>query len=211
LFNDRAAAGRLLADALKTERGEVVVGLARGGVVVAAEVARLLDLPLDALAVRKIGHPWQPEYAIGAVAPGDGVYVRAHDGLTDVEVSTAVAAAKAKAAALDRRLHPEAEPVRLDGRRCILVDDGLATGATMIAAVRWARNGGASRVVAAAAVGARDSADLVREEADAVVCPYELEQFLAVGVWFDLFEQVGDADVLRLLAQARARVEVDAR
>lgn len=205
LFADRSDAGRLLGRLLQGERGDdaVVVGLARGGVAVAAVVAQLLDLPLDAVAVRKIGHPWQPEYAIGAVAPGDSVYVRAHDGLTDEEADKAVGAAKARAVALDSRLHAEHPPLDLTERTCILVDDGLATGATMIAAVRWARSRGASRVVAAVPVGARETIELVRREADAVVCPYEPELFLAVGMWYQAFEQVGDEDVLRLLVERR--------
>lgn len=212
LFADRDAAGRLLAEFLEGERENhaVVVGLARGGVVVAAEVAHLLGLSLDAVAVRKIGHPWQPEYAIGAVAPGDGVYVRGYDGLTEDEVAGAVDATKAQAAALDRRLHAEHAPLELAGRSCILVDDGLATGATMIAAVRWARSRDASRVVAAAPVGARETVDLLRGEADSIVCPSEPEPFFAVGLWYEAFGQISDEDVLRLLAAAREKVEAPA-
>ena len=106
LFRDRVEAGRLLAAELQEGAAPeaVVFGLARGGVVVAAEVASALGAPLDALAVRKIGHLFQPEYAIGAVTP-DQVYLRAHDGLTDEQVAEAVAGAQAKAAALDARLH----------------------------------------------------------------------------------------------------------
>jgi putative phosphoribosyl transferase len=206
LYADRRSAGRLLAELLDDERGTdaVVVGLARGGVVVAAEVAHALGLPLDAVAVRKIGHPWQPEYAIGAVAPGDGVYVRGHDGLTDDEVVAAVDAAKEKAASLDGRLHAEHPPLDLTGRPCILVDDGLATGATMIAALRWARSRGASRVVAAVPVGARDTAELLRRQADTVICPHELDAFIAVGIWYEVFGQVEDEDVVRLLSGGRA-------
>jgi putative phosphoribosyl transferase len=205
LFADRSEAGRLLAGLLEEEQGgdAVVVGLARGGVVVAAAVARALGLPLDAVAVRKVGHPWQPEYAIGAVAPGDGAYVRAQDGLTDEQLAAAVEAAKEKAAALDLRLHADRPAVDLTGRPCLLVDDGLATGATMIAAVRWARSRGAARVVAAVPVGARDTANRLRREADAVVCPHELDAFLAVGVWYEVFGQVEDGEVARLLAETR--------
>jgi predicted phosphoribosyltransferase len=210
LFAERSEAGRLLAGLLEDERGTdaVVVGLARGGVVVAAEAARLLGLPLDALAVRKIGHPWQPEYAIGAVAPGDGVYVREHDGLTDEQVAAAVDAAKTQAAALDRRLHAEHPPLELARKPCILVDDGLATGATMIAAVRWARSRRASRVVAAVPFGARETVEHLRSETDSVVCPYELDPFVAVGIWYEVFGQVGDEDVLRLLGEARETAKV---
>jgi predicted phosphoribosyltransferase len=209
LFADRREAGRALASALDREQiGEaVVVGLARGGVTVADEVARALELPLDVLAVRKVGHPWQPEYAIGAVAPG-GVYVRGSDGLTEEEVTAAVEAAKGKTAILDRRLHGEYEPVELDGRACALVDDGLATGATMIAAARWARNRAASRIVVAVPVGATQTVELLSREADAVVCLHSLDPFIAVGIWYEEFGQVEDEDVVRMLADARERVAV---
>jgi putative phosphoribosyl transferase len=204
LFHDRSVAGQLLAPALEPEASAdaVVVGLARGGVVVADEVARALGLPLDALAVRKVRHPWAAEYAIGAVAPQGGVYVRGPDGLTGAQVARAVASASAEADELDRRLHADSPPAELEGRSCLLVDDGLATGATMIAAVRWARSRGARRVVAAAPVGASSTVQLLRREADTVICPNATEQFLAVGLWYSVFRQVGDEDVVRLLAEA---------
>lgn len=209
LFIDRRAAGRELAGLLEEERGAdaIVVGLARGGVVVAAEVAAALGLPLDAVAVRKVGHPRQPEYAIGAVAPGDGVYVRAHDGLGDEDVDAAVDRARKGAADLDSRLHAGHPALELSGRPCVLVDDGLATGATMVAAVRWARGRGSSRVVAAVPVAARESVERLRDEADAVVCPHELDVFVAVGAWYDVFGQVADEDVVKLLADTRAASE----
>jgi putative phosphoribosyl transferase len=132
LFRDRFDAGRLLASALADEHwiDAVVIGLARGGVQVAAEVARLLDLPLDAVAVRKVRHPWQPEYAIGAVTPADGVYLRGRNGLSDTQVAAAVATAQGQAEELDRRLHAHRLPLELAGRQALIVDDGLATGAT---------------------------------------------------------------------------------
>jgi putative phosphoribosyl transferase len=208
LFADRVEAGRSLAAALERERGDalVVVGLARGGVAVAGEVARLLDVPLDVVAVRKVGHPLQPEYGIGAVTPGDGVYVRGPDGLTDAEVDAAVAQAQANAAALDARLHATDAPLDLAGKTAVLVDDGLATGGTMIAALRWARAAGAARVVAAVPVAAAASLALVGREADELVCPYPVEPFLAVGVWYGEFAQVDDTQVVRVLREARGRV-----
>jgi putative phosphoribosyl transferase len=216
LFADRGDAGRMLAAELEGERGQepVVVGLARGGVVVAAEVARGLAAPLDIVAVRKVGHPWQPEYGIGAVTPGDGVYVRGPDGLTDEQVATAVEASQAKAVLLDQRLHAEHVPLELGGKTVLLVDDGLATGATMIAAVRWARAARAARVVAAVPVAAAESLELVRAEADEVVCPYALTQFLAVALWYASFPQVDDEEVIRLIdenrkAEGKARSAVE--
>jgi putative phosphoribosyl transferase len=193
IFADRRDAGRRLAAALADERhaDAVVVGLARGGVVVAAEVARALHLPLDALAVRKIGHPFEPEYALGAVTPGDGVYVRDIEGQVPAHVQVWVDEARRRARDLDARLHAERPSVPLAGRRCLLVDDGLATGATMIAAVRYARAAGAARVVACVPVGAAETVAAVATEADRVV-----------GMWYDDFRQVSDEDVVALLAEA---------
>jgi putative phosphoribosyl transferase len=158
---------------------------------------------LDVVAVRKVGHPWQPEYALGAVTPDGGVYVRGSDGLTDAEVARAVEHARMEAARLDRVLHAEQEPCRLAGGTAVMVDDGLATGATMIAALRWARAGGAARVVGAVPVGAVETLERVRREADNVVCVHPRSPFWAVGLWYASFEQVDDAEVARLLAENR--------
>ena len=141
LFADRCDAGRRLSPALAAEawRDPVAIGLARGGVEVAAEVARGLEAPLDVVAVRKVGHPWQPEYALGAVTPGDGEYVRGPNGLDDEQLAAVVEAAKGEAERLDRRLHADQPGLDLAGKTALLIDDGLATGATMIAALRWAK------------------------------------------------------------------------
>jgi len=204
LFHDRVDAGRQLASALTaTQLGDaraVVVGLARGGVTVAAEVARRLGLPLDALAVRKVGYPGQPEYGIGAVTPGTGgVYLRTDEGLGEDELGAVVERARAEADALDRELHAHHERLDLGGRTAVLVDDGLATGATMIAAIRWARAQGAARVVVAVPVAAVQGTEALRAEADAVVCPHEMRRFGAVGLWYEVFTQVENDEVVRLL------------
>jgi predicted phosphoribosyltransferase len=206
LFYDRRDAGKRLAAALaRVELGDaVVVGLARGGVAVAAEAARRLSLPLDALAVRKIGYPRQPEYGIGAVTPGrGGVYLRTSEDLGEAELRSAIEQATAKAETLDRILHEHHPPLDLQGRTAVLVDDGLATGATMVAAVRWARAQNAERVVVGVPVGAAQSVEMLRREADAVVCPYEQRLFGAVGFWYDVFTQVENEDVLALLNELR--------
>ena len=205
LFADRADAGKALAAELESERNPqlVIVGLARGGVAVAAVVARALQAPLDAVAVRKIGHPWQPEYGIGAVTPGDGVYVRGRYALTDEQMASAIEKARQEADALDEKLHAELPRLELAGKRVLVVDDGLATGATMIAALRWAKAADVARVVAAVPVGAAETLSLVRAEADDVVCVHALSSFGAVGAWYGSFEQVGDSDVVRLLVESR--------
>ena len=119
---------------LGEDEKRVVIGLARGGVEVAVEIAAALHAPLDAVAVRKVGHPRQPEYGIGAVAPGGIAYVRAHDGLSDAEIDWAVRRASAKVAALDASLHESRSTLSVADATCVLVDDGLATGGTMVAA-----------------------------------------------------------------------------
>lgn len=202
VFDDRRDAGAALARCLEdgVKSNTVVFGLARGGVEVADVVARALHLPLDALAVQKIGHPWHTEYALGAIAPDGIVYLRASDGLGRDDIATVVAAALQRAIALDRRLHtwhPPRDPV---DTTCFLVDDGLATGATMIAACRWARSHGAARVVAAVPVGAADSIAMLEHEADGVVCTVPVRELGAVGAWYRSFDQVEDERVIELIS-----------
>ena len=207
VYADRREAGAVLADALAAEdlRGGVVVGLARGGVVVAAEVARRLGLPLEALAVRKVRHPLQPEYAIGAVTPEGGLFLRPDGGdLADGERRAAVRSAQSSARALDRRIHAGCRPVSVAGRPCVLVDDGLATGATMVAAARWARSAGASRVVIGVPVGPQPTVEMLGHEADSVVCVQMPVPLQAVGEWYRDFRQVSDEEVVALMTRPSA-------
>ncbi len=205
LFRDRADAGRRLAHVLAPlAEDAVVVGLARGGVVVAAEVARELDRPLDALAVRKVGHTAQPEFAIGAVAAGSEPYIRGHETLTPDDVRDSVEAATRDAESLDETLHATAAAHELDGRACALVDDGLATGATMIAATIWARARGAREVTVAVPVGARQTAATLERRSDRVVCLETPRGFMAVGLYYEDFGQVSDGEVTRLLDESRS-------
>ena len=180
-----------------------MVGLARGGVVVAAEVARVLGAALDVVAVRKVGHPFEPEYALGAVAPGIEPYIRSPDGIGDARLEWALSEAQVRAAQLDSVLHGGRPPLFLAGRAVVLVDDGLATGATMIAAARWARSRGAARVVCATPVAAADSLAAIAGEADEIVCLHERDDFGAVGFWYRDFPEVSDETVCRLLSAGR--------
>jgi putative phosphoribosyl transferase len=210
-YADRIDAGQRLAEALlaNTElqlRDAVVLGLPRGGVPVAAEVARVLGAPLDVLVVRKVGVPWHPEVAMGAIGEG-GVRVVDEQTMRSAGVGPdAFAAVEARERqTLDARvttLRAGRPPLRLEGRTALIVDDGIATGATARAAVRVARALGAARVILAAPVAAEDTVAALEREADAVVVPRIPPVFRAVGLHYRNFGQTTDAEVLRLLDQS---------
>jgi putative phosphoribosyl transferase len=211
VFDDRAEAGRALAQSLSAYRGAtnaIVLALPRGGVPVGFEVAQALGLPLDVLVVRKLGLPGQPELAMGAIATG-GALVLNEDVLrfADAREAALEQVRRREQVELERRerqYRGARPPLQLAGRTGILVDDGLATGATMIAAARWARGQGAARVVVAVPVGAAQSTGALRLEADEVVCPHEQLNFGAVGFWYDVFTQVENDEVVALLDELRA-------
>lgn len=204
LFQDRQEAGRRLIPAVKSAVSgpAVVVGLACGGVPVAARIARALGAPLDVVAVRKIGHPLEPEYGLGAVAPGGPPYLRGHDGVGEPQLVAAIRAAVARAADLEARLRGGRPVAPLDGAEVVLVDDGLATGGTMVAAARWARAHGARRVVVAVPVASAEGAALARGEADALACPHVLADLGCVGLWYGAFPQVQEDEVRAVLDAA---------
>lgn len=211
VFRDRCAAGRELAAALVPLGLEnpIVLGLPRGGVPVAYEVAHLLSAPLDVLVVRKVGAPDQPELAIGAVgAAGVVVADEATMALVGVGPDEFAALARHEQTEVERRERLFREglpPLDLRGRHAILVDDGLATGATMRAAVEVARKLGAAEVVVAVPVGAPEACAKLAERADRVVCLFEPDAFVAVGYWYEDFAQTDDAEVRRLLRLNPAR------
>ena len=199
-FRDRVHAGRSLGQRLREERLDepVVVGLPRGGVIVAAEVAELLGAPLDVLVARKLRVPWQPELAFGAVAPG--VVVLQEDVLRAIElgrtqIDEAAARETAQLDTLARTYRGSAGAVPLRARTVIIVDDGLATGATATAAVRSVRREGPARVVVAVPVCARETARALRTEVDGLVCLGEYDDFRAVGLYYDDFAAVDDREV----------------
>jgi putative phosphoribosyl transferase len=206
-FKDRHEAGRLLAEMLEPYRPEqpVVVGLPRGGVPVAAEVARALGAPLDVAVVRKIGAPQNTEYAIGAVAEG-GVHVlgqrqgRSAD-LSASELGALIARAESELDERLRRYRGTRRPIELGGRTAIVVDDGLATGRSALAAVRSLRRREAARVILAAPVASAEGARLLGDVADEVLCLEIPPDLWAVGAWYVDFRPTTDDEVARLLAE----------
>jgi predicted phosphoribosyltransferase len=207
-YRDREDAGRHLATHLAsyTDRADVVVlALPRGGVPVAFEIARRLRAPLDVFLVRKLGVPGQSELAMGAIASG-GVRVLSHDTISQLLVSPedVEAVTERERVELDRRdrlYRGGRPPTPLAGRTVILVDDGLATGATMEAAIQAARQSNPSRVVVAAPVGAAETCARLRALADEVVCASMPDYFQAVGLWYERFDQTSDEHVIALLTK----------
>ncbi|HEV7898550.1 MAG TPA: phosphoribosyltransferase [Planosporangium sp.] len=209
-FIDRVEAGRRLAPALTHLRGDdvVVLGLPRGGVPVAFEVARALDAPLDVIVVRKIGVPWQPELAMGAVGEDGATIVNiAVVEMAQVDRAELTAAADTARGELDRRverLRGDRPRIDLSGKTAVVVDDGIATGATARVACRVAKAQGADRVVLAVPVGSPHAVTSMADAADEVVCVEQPAGFQAVGQYYDDFSATTDADVTELLDQAIA-------
>jgi predicted phosphoribosyltransferase len=212
-YRDRADAGKRLAEAIRSQvplpENEVplILGVPRGGVPVAAQVADALGGELDVLVAHKLGAPGNPELAIGAVAE-DGTLVLDHAAIAalriprsyiDDEAARQLAAVEERA----RRLRGGKPAQAARGRTVIVVDDGIATGATMQAALKLFRASGARRVIAAAPVAAAESLRRIAGDADAVICPLVPPSFRAVGSWYQHFDQVSDEEVLRLLGGER--------
>ena len=208
-FANRSEAGRLLAEKLEKYAGRddvIVLGLPRGGVPVAYEVAKLLGAPLDVFIVRKLGVPGFEELAAGAIATGN-VRVLNEDVIRAIpNADTAIEAVTTREAAeLKRREQTYREgrpPPELHNRVVILVDDGLATGATMRAAVKALQQSGAAKIVVAVPVGPPDTCREVKQEADEMICLSTPEFFQAVGQYYEDFSQTSDDDVRQLLSQA---------
>jgi len=210
-FADRRAAGRALGERLAPgEPGAVVLGLPRGGVIVAAEVAAALDAPLDVLVVRKLGLPWQPELAMGAIAGvGDAVETVTTDVVlakAHVDGETFEAVRREELAELRRRetaYRGERPSVAVRGRPVVLVDDGLATGATMRAAVAAARRQDPARITVAVPVGSPATVAELAPDVDEVVCLSSPSSFRAVGQGYADFAPTSDDEVRAALASSR--------
>jgi putative phosphoribosyl transferase len=204
MFLNRTDAGRQLAQALVRYRGQevVVYALPRGGVVLGVEVAQTIGAPLDLIVVRKIGHPLQSEYAVAAVAEDGYVVSNSSESVTSDSLWFARAtAAELNEARRRRRLFLEGRPsIPVIGKIAIIVDDGLATGLTMLAAIHEIRKRGPKKVIVAVPVGAADTIDVLRHEADEVVALYVPDGwFGAIGSFYQNFDQVSDEEVIALL------------
>jgi putative phosphoribosyl transferase len=210
-FRDRTEAGKILGRSLERLSGRddvVVLGLPRGGVPVALEVARALGAPLDIFVVRKLGVPGHEEYAMGAIASG-GVRVLNEGAVRGLSIPEGLIerVAERERRELERRerLYRGARPaLDVEGRVAVLVDDGLATGASMRAAIGALRKRDPARIVVAVPVGSAETCAQLRREADEVVCPLVPLNFQAVGLWYDDFSQTTDAEVQAALEATHA-------
>ncbi len=209
LFRDRADAGRQLAARLEDYKGKaevLVLALPRGGVPVAFEIATAINAPLDVMTVRKLGTPGQPELAMGAIATG-GVRVMNEDVLRMCAISEEAIAAVAERelkelARREQAYRGDRERPEIAGKVVILVDDGVATGATMRAAIAALRQLAPAKIVVAVPHGAEETCETLRREADELVCLATPWPYMAVGRWYQNFTQTSDAEVARLLAAA---------
>jgi putative phosphoribosyl transferase len=215
-FMDRTDAGRALARSIEYLRGSdvVVLGLPRGGVPVAFEVARALEAPLDVIVVRKLGVPYQPELAMGAIGEG-GIRVSNDEvirrgGITPEEIAAVEERERVDLDQQAQTFRAGRPHVEVAGRTAVVVDDGIATGSTAAAACQVARRMGAKRVVLAVPVGAPESLHALRSVCDEVVSLHAPEYFMAVGTFYDDFRHVSDAEVSDLLARSDEAVKVPA-
>jgi putative phosphoribosyl transferase len=216
-FRDRADAGKQLAEKLSkySARGDVIVlALPRGGVPVAYEVAKALNAPLDVFLVRKIGLPSHEEFAMGAIASGGTVLINDEVtrtyGVSQQHVDAAIARERSELERREREYRGPRKLPDLRGRTVILVDDGLATGASMRAAAAAVRALGPARIVVAVPIAPAETCEVLREEADEVVCALTPEPFYAVGLWYQDFAQMTDSEVTELLERGRRELPATA-
>ncbi len=208
-FHDRAEAGNKLGAVLANSQqisDPIIIALLRGGVPVALEVARALDAPLDVLVVRKLGVPWQPELAFGALAGDTRVLdedvIRELD-LSPQQMETVIEAEFKELERREKLYDCRLRQTNLRDRNLILVDDGLATGSTMVAAVRHLRTREPRRLLVAVPVGSKEACNLLRREAGECECLATPQPFLSVGAWYDDFRQIDDSAVQNILRTAQ--------
>ena len=193
MYKNRKEAGEKLSEHIMRyrEADAVLLAIPRGGVPVAYEIAQRTGLPLDVIIVKKIGHPHNPEYAVGA-ASVNSTYINPDNirGVSQSYLEEQKARKQGEAEAIYRELRGDASPLDLEGKTAILVDDGVATGSTIKMAITVARNLGAERVVVAVPVGSVEAIRMLRREADEVICPLEPTIFYAIGQFYEDFSQV---------------------
>jgi predicted phosphoribosyltransferase len=214
-FADRTEAGRLLATKLvghDLPENVIVLALPRGGLPVGREIAQAFGAPLDVVIVRKLGVPWQPELAMGAIA-GGSFKTLDEELIGELRVSReqidAVVARESAEVARREKLYRKGRPaLDVHGRTAVLVDDGLATGSTMLVAARYVRVFKPAKVIIAVPVGSSEACERLKKEADEFVCLATPEFFMAVGEWFEDFRQVSDFEVQRLLEESRQHTGV---
>lgn len=209
-YADRHQAGKILADELKDYADEsqvIVLALPRGGVPVGAIIAEALDAPLDVILVRKLGLPGHEELAMGAIATGNARVmnddVLRFERVSESAIERVVEKERKELERREKTYRGDRPLPDLEGRTVILVDDGLATGATMRAAIQVVRQQSPGKIVMAVPVAPRDTLEKMREEADEVVCPSVPSSFMGIGQWYQDFGQTSDQEVKDLLEQAR--------
>jgi predicted phosphoribosyltransferase len=211
-FADRLEAGRVLATELiehKLGPNTIVLALPRGGVPLGLEVANRLGAPLDVVVVRKLGVPWQPELAMGAIAGGsmqvlDEPLIRELH-LSREDIDTAIARERIEVERREKLYRGGRPALDLAGQTAVIVDDGLATGSTMVVAARYARSLKPQKLIVAVPVGSVQACERLEKEADECICLAKPEPFFAVGEWYVDFRQVSDGEVQRLLEQSQRR------
>jgi putative phosphoribosyl transferase len=211
-FADRLEAGRLLAGEISRRiitRDAVLLALARGGVPVGFAVADRLHVPLDVIVARKIGVPWQPELAMGAIAGTARIMddrMIEQLGLSDEDVEEIVTLEQAEMIRREELYRGSKSALDLQGQSALLIDDGLATGNTMLAAVRHVRSLKPAEIIVGVPVGSQEACARLRKEADELVCLATPEFFFAVGEWYREFPQISDTEVQNLLEESRRRL-----
>lgn len=206
IFENRQEAGKQLAQKLRKYKGDknaIILALPRGGVAVAKEVSRVLNLPMDLIVSRKIGAPENPEFAIGAIAEDfEGVFDKKSIAIFNIQEEYIKSEVEKEKKEMERRLgvyRAGRAPLNLEGKTAILVDDGIATGLTMIATINAAKIKGAEKVVVAVPVVSRDSAEKIKKLVDDIIYLDAPEFFAAVGQFYEVFNQIEDEEVIKLM------------